>query len=127
MGAVGKFKINFFIGGFHAESFKIFNKGNSLVVQQSEGPIFPDSDKRTFIVKENDWEKFWISLDKSNIWDWEKEYFSEIMDGVQWELKIVKDEKRKTVYGSNKFPENFQIFLNALNRISGLNLEYENF
>ena len=49
------------------------------------------------------------------------------MDGVQWELKIVKDEKRKTVYGSNKFPENFQIFLNALNRISGLNLEYENF
>ena len=72
------------------------------------------------IPSEEDWKLFWDTVDDLNVWKWEKDYFDPyILDGTQWELLIKRKGRRKRrIYGSNKYPENFKVFENCINKLT---------
>ncbi|MFL2662008.1 MAG: hypothetical protein ACJ0G0_00735 [Alphaproteobacteria bacterium] len=68
-------------------------------------------------MEKNKWDKFFLFLDKINIWEWKKEYVDHnILDGTQWEINFSNSLKKIKSYGSNKFP-NKKIFNNLLMEI----------
>jgi len=120
-------KFEFTIGGFRGENIKIFKYYNSLIVQTSERPIFDDIDKISHKLTKDQWIFFWDRMDKINIWNWEKDYFNqEVLDGTQWELLIKREGKKKIqIYGSNAYPENFQLFLDVINSVAKTKITYD--
>ena len=59
-------------------------------------------------------------IDEINVWKWDKEYYNNtVLDGTQWELLIKRKGRRKRrIYGSNKYPENFKDFENCINKLT---------
>ena len=53
-------------------------------------------------------------LDALNIFAWDKDYSSDILDGEQWELTFKDGKKTYRGYGSNAYPENWERFLDWL-------------
>lgn len=67
---------------------------------------------------EHHWNDFRDSLDKVNIWGWQDIYDSDILDGLQWEVKIIFNGTKKIIsYGSNNYPEKFESFLIAVRQL----------
>ena len=113
--------LNFSIGGFSQGNEKIIWQDNKLY-HFFDGS-FLDQD---FITPTNkDWELFWDVVDTTDVWNWEKDYIDQgVLDGVQWELMIDKKGKqRRRIYGSNKYPKNFEALTNLINDISKMNGE----
>src|SRR5215469_16625907 len=53
----------------------------------------------------NDWKRFWAVAEAVNLWQWREEYMNdEVLDGVQWGLKIKFQERKIVCAGSNAFP-----------------------
>lgn len=49
---------------------------------------------------------------------WEDSYINPlIIDGLTYEVKIIKDGKTYTYYGSNDFPKNFHQFTALINEV----------
>ena len=77
-----------------------------------------------------DWEEFWQTVDALKVWGWKKDYYNEgIDDGVQWELKIKRQgRRRRRIFGSNAYPEprgTFDSFIKALNKLSNSKIGFE--
>jgi hypothetical protein len=51
---------------------------------------------------------------------WKKEYFAEVHDGIQWEVKIVTDNFTFKSHGSNAFPSDFEDFLNLVREFTNV-------
>ena len=105
----------FYHGGFTGPSLEIlYKKSNFEVSIRTQNKIL------TYYVKspeKNKWDKFFLFLDKINIWEWKKEYIDHnILDGTQWEINFSNSLKKIKSYGSNKFP-NKKIFKNLLMEI----------
>lgn len=61
----------------------------------------------------------WLAeLDALNIFDWEKNYSSDVLDGTQWELTFKDGKKIYRAQGSNAYPENFERFLDWLDALA---------
>ena len=58
-----------------------------------------------------------------------KKNISEICDGIQWELRIKRQgRRRRIISGSNAYPQpkgTFESFVKAINKLSGINIEFE--
>ncbi len=55
-----------------------------------------------------------------NLLKWKKEYNdSQICDGTQWEIEIVRDKKNICIYGSNAYPDEWDQFCRLIRKISG--------
>jgi hypothetical protein len=52
--------------------------------------------------------------------DWKPIYDSDTCDGIQWTLVLNTDTAKYNFYGSNYFPENFDMLVLLLRRIKGL-------
>ncbi|MDA8669186.1 hypothetical protein N9M26_06040 [Alphaproteobacteria bacterium] len=115
-----KFTLDFSIGGFRSENHKIFNEDFDLII---EIDFFPN--RKT--VSQYKWEEFWKTIDEIDAWRWGKDYFNQdILDGTQWELVIDrKGKRRRRVFGSNDYPPNFKIFLDAINKLADTNLVHD--
>ena len=129
-----KLIIDFSIGGFFGGYERIFWQNNKLQHQFFEH-IFPEDEE----VKPNkvlsattpstkDWEEFWHEVDVLKVWSWKKDYYNEgVDDGVQWELKIKRQgRRRRRIFGSNAYPEpkgTFNSFIKALNKLSNSKIE----
>ncbi len=60
----------------------------------------------------------WLKeLDALNILAWEKNYSSDIPDGVQWQLIFKDGEKIYRGQGANAYPENWEKFLDWLDKL----------
>ena len=117
------FEISFEIGGYRLECYKIFNRDYSIIIQTTYS-FGPRIKSRKVECSKAEWENFWIEIDKLNIWKWEKNYFLDARDGIQWELMIdKKGRQRRRIYGSNKYPNNFELLTNLINQISKMNDE----
>src|SRR6056297_307383 len=58
-----------------------------------------------------------ISVDLLN---WDREYInSDILDGTQWNVIIVINDKNIELVGSNKYPEKWTIFCQLVREVSG--------
>ena len=132
--------LDFSIGGFSGGYERIIWLNNTLHHQFFE-QAYPEDEE----VKPNkvlgvtkpstkDWEEFWQTVDALKVWGWKKDYYNEgIDDGVQWELKIKRQgRRRRRIFGSNAYPEprgTFDSFIKALNKLSNskIGLEEEEF
>jgi len=131
-----KLIIDFSIGGFFGGYERIILQNNKLQHQFFEH-IFPEDEE----VKPNkvlsattpstkDWEEFWHEVDVLKVWSWKKDYYNEgVDDGVQWELKIKRQgRRRRRIFGSNAYPEpkgTFDSFIMALKKLSKSKIEFE--
>jgi len=128
MRKIKNFEFSFEIGGFRLDSYKIYSQDQFVITQNMDVPgLITDSNKVE--VSDLDWQTFWNKIDLLGVWDWEKEYFDQdVMDGVQWELMIDrKGRQRRRIFGSNKFPKNFEALTNLINDISKMNGEITGF
>ena len=131
-----KLIIDFSIGGFFGGYERIIWQNNKFQHQFFEH-IFPEDEE----VKPNkvlsattpstkDWEEFWYEVDALKVWSWKKDYYNEgVDDGVQWELKIKRQgRRRRRIFGSNAYPEprgTFNSFIKALKKLSKSKIEFE--
>ena len=119
------FEFSFEIGGFFSrDNYKIFNQDQFIIVQNMEAPgLITDTNK--IEISDLEWQTFWNKIDLLGVWNWEKDYIDQgVLDGVQWELMIDKKGKqRRRIYGSNKYPKNFEALTNLINDISKMNGE----
>ena len=131
-----KLIIDFSIGGFFGGYERIIWQNNKFQHQFFEH-IFPEDEE----VKPNkvlsattpstkDWEEFWHEVDALKVWSWKKDYYNEgVDDGVQWELKIKRQgRRRRRIFGSNAYPEpkgTFDSFIKALKKLSKSKIEFE--
>ena len=78
-----------------------------------------ESDDRAYTIpSEAEWKAFRETLDKINFWRWKREYVDTgILDGVQVEITI-EYEKKKKIYCSNAFPDEYDDFKKALSRLT---------
>jgi len=124
MRKIKNFEFSFEIGGFRLDSYKIYSQDQFVITQNMDVPgLITDSNKVE--VSDLDWQTFWNKIDLLGVWNWKKEYFDQdVMDGVQWELMIdKKGRQRRRIFGSNKFPKNFEALTNLINEISKMNDE----
>lgn len=124
-------KFELYLSGFFASTYTLELIDNRLFYSQSEGGYIGEK-KQVPMPDEQQWNNFRSTLDKINIWDWQDTYDnSDILDGEQWEMKIIFDGTKKIIsYGSNKYPDQFQSFLIALQQlIDGLDFggDHSNF
>tara|TARA_Y100000031_G_scaffold1749_1_gene2160 strand:+ start:450 stop:866 length:417 start_codon:yes stop_codon:yes gene_type:complete len=131
-----KIIFDFSIGGFFGGYERIIWQNNKLQHQFFEH-IFPEDEE----VKPNkmlsattpstkDWEEFWQAIDALKVWGWKKDYYNEdVDDGVQWELKIKREgRRRRRIFGSNAYPEpkgTFNSFIKTLKKLSKSKIEFE--
>jgi hypothetical protein len=124
MRKIKKFEFSFEIGGFRINTYKIYSQDQFVIIQNMDVPgLITDSNRVE--ISDLEWQRFWNKIDRLGVWDWEKEYFDQdVMDGVQWELMIdKKGRQRRRIFGSNKFPKNFEALTNLINDISKMNDE----
>ncbi len=48
---------------------------------------------------------------------WEKEYLTDVCDGIQWELRTKGTGVNLKAYGSNAYPHDFPVFIGLLNTV----------
>jgi hypothetical protein len=64
------------------------------------------------------WNSFLAKLDELQVWDWKASYHrTDMCDGSQWELQLAIGDKSVKSYGSGLFPEKFDQFKEALNKL----------
>jgi len=106
---------DFFIDGyFHDHNYRLVLNDDILSISDYAAIPVPEHDKKISIYSNQDWE---ILLEFLKQCKWKRRYESEILDGTQWNLKIMGNGVRINSYGSNAYPEDFKDFLTLLNKV----------
>ena len=72
---------------------------------------FIQENKREFILDKQKIEYIKNELRKANVLSWKENYIDKyILDGMQWSLDIKLNNKEKKIYGSNKYPKEWDVF-----------------
>jgi hypothetical protein len=106
----------FEVGGFgDRQTLELMEDGEIFVkLGQAKIPWFYDGNIN---LKPNleKWSEFLFKVDKLHVWNWEPSYHQmDMCDGSQWELQMTIGNRNLKSYGSNKLPENFEEFKEAL-------------
>ena len=119
------FVFSFEYGGFSSDNYKIYNNGIDLIVEIDHYRI--DHKEINRQISSEQWEEFWKVIDEIDAWRWGKDYFNQdILDGTQWELVIDRQGKRRRrIFGSNDYPPNFKVLLDAINKLADTDLVYD--
>ena len=103
-----KNKLYFSYGGFRGPNYEIKYKDKRFHL--SLGEMSSQSIFDVSYPDEQKWDNFWLFVNKHDIWLWKKKYFNKnILDGIQWEIKLSNSANKVKSYGSNMFP-NQEIF-----------------
>lgn len=118
------FIFSFEYGGFGSDNHKIYNQGIDLNIEINHQRL--NSEEFNHLISLEQWDKFWKVIDDLDAWRWDKDYFNQdILDGTQWELVIDRKGKRKRrIFGSNSYPPNFKLLINAINNLAGTDIEH---
>ena len=119
---IKKFYISY--GGYFAGHEQFFKKGRDIFYYSEDWPI---SDLRNKIPEDavrirpekREWKSFLAAIKPFPTY-WKKEYFAEVCDGIQWEIKIVTDGFIFKSHGSNAFPSDFEDFINIVREFTGV-------
>jgi len=119
------FVFSFEYGGFSSDNYKIYNNGIDLIVEINHHRINHEEFNRQISFEQ--WSEFWIVIDEIDAWRWDKDYFNQdILDGIQWELVIDrKGKRRRRIFGSNDYPPNFNLLIDAINKLAGTDIEHD--
>ena len=109
----------FEVGGFGDRQTLEMSEDGEIVVKPGQANISwfykgaaqltPDAGK---------WAAFMAKVDELHVWNWEPTYYQvDMCDGSQWELELAMGGKTVKSYGTNKTPENFDLFKEALSEL----------
>jgi hypothetical protein len=119
---IKKFKI--YYGGHGSSHTHIFKKGKDVFYYSGYMPL--ESYGRTIPAEairvrpdKRQWHAFLETL-KPFASTWKKEYFGPVVDGIQWEVKIIMHDVTFKSHGSNAFPEDFEEFLELVTMFLGV-------
>ena len=110
-------KIIYNTGGFHNGSRETIVCPIEISTRSSEYPnLSLDKSKKVKSHKCKNWNLIATYVADTIIKEWQSEYFDPLMlDGTQWTIDIYKNDKKVFhVYGSNKWPNDFEEFENLL-------------
>lgn len=68
---------------------------------------FPTFEPLNIQPTEEQWIKFWKTMDEIDIWNWKEHYEPidiDFLDGIQWRIKIARDNRKIESRGSNAYP-----------------------
>ena len=108
-----KFTIGGYCYGYNTVEIFIGTKNVSYKILRN-GLLDFNKKKSPAVEVSDEWLKEFDALD---IFSWEKDYYAEILDGTQWELIYKHGRKIYHGYGSNAYPENFEKFLDWLDKL----------
>jgi len=115
----------FSLGGyFNSHNYIVRLEGDALCVSDSPYPMPVELEKRIDVTANEDWAALLTFLKQCH---WQKTYDSHALDGTQWELRVKGKGCNLKVYGSNAYPENFDDFLQLLNKLispAGITVQY---
>ncbi|RDV11835.1 hypothetical protein DXT99_23920 [Pontibacter diazotrophicus] len=89
----------------------------TLTISEYQGIPIPGHDKVLAVDDIIDWQ---LLLEFLKACNWKRRYDSNILDGTQWELTVSGKGISVRSYGSNAYPENFDMFLMLLNKVTGV-------
>ena len=118
------FVFSFEYGGFGSDQYKIYNSNLDIIVEINQQGINHEEFNQT---SSEQWDEFWRVIDEIDAWRWGKDYFNQdILDGTQWELVIDrKGKRRRRIFGSNDYPPNFNLLIDAINKLAGTDIEHD--
>ncbi len=106
--------IEFSCGGYFRGYNTIHYSNGKVALSNSQKPF----DKQTEDILEENLKAFWQQIDSIGVWDWQEKYMDpHILDGTQWHLKLVHDDREKKIYGSNMFPPNISVSDNRKSKV----------
>ena len=119
------FVFSFEYGGFRSDNYKIYNNDIDLIVEINHYRI--DHEEFDQQISSEQWDEFWKVIDEIDAWRWGKDYFNQdILDGTQWELVIdQKGKRRRRIFGSNDYPPNFKLLIDAINKFANTDIEHD--
>ena len=117
------FVFSFEYGGFGSDQYKIYNSNLDIIVEINHQGINHEEFNQT---SSEQWDEFWRVIDEIEAWQWDKDYFNEgVLDGTQWELVIDrKGKRRRRIFGSNDYPPNFKLLIDAINKLANIDIEH---
>ena len=102
-------EVRVFIGGYMPENYNIYINFITGVVIWSDD--FIQENKRKFVLDKQKIDYIKNELRKADILSWKENYIDKyILDGMQWNLDIKLNNKEKKIYGSNKYPKEWDVF-----------------
>ena len=121
--------VHFGIGGFNGPCWDVELKTGALVVRETRAGYVEG--KETLVTPTVEaWSRFWQAVENTGVWQWQSRYFSEVLDGTQWELELAHAGRTLRCDGSNAYPAHndpdydespqFMQFLAALRTLTGL-------
>lgn len=121
---INSFIFSFEYGGFGSDQYKIYNENLGIIVEINHHRINHEEFNRQISFEQ--WSEFWKVIDEIDAWRWDKDYFNQdILDGTQWELVVDrKGKRRRRIFGSNDYPPNFKLLINAINNLAGTDIEH---
>jgi hypothetical protein len=111
-------KLELSIGGYPGPYFDVSFRNGQLLYGKSIAP----GDNIELIEQPDDkaWQDFLATIQKIDIWDWESSYDNlDILDGTQWSIWITWGRYSVKSVGSNAYPDHFDKFLKAVNKLLG--------
>ena len=119
---IRKFYISY--GGYFGTNEQFQKKGRDVYYYSQDSPF---SDLRDVIPDEalcirpdkRQWKSFIAAIRPFPTY-WKREYFAEVCDGIQWEVKIITDDFVFKSHGSNAFPSDFEDFLKIVRAFTGV-------
>ncbi|WP_210489875.1 hypothetical protein [Rufibacter aurantiacus] len=105
----------FSMGGYYATNYWVRYKCGVLLCHTSDYPMPPIPEEMLIVqLKDESWNLFLAFLSECT---WEKEYLTDVCDGIQWELRVKRTGVNLKLYGSNAFPDDFSVFIGLLNTV----------
>ena len=119
------FVFSFEFGGFRSDQYKIYNNNLNIIVEINHHRL--DFEEFNHQISAKQWVEFWKVIDEIDAWRWGRDYFNQdVCDGTQWELVIDREgKKRRRIFGSNDYPNNFSLLLDAINTLAGTDLVHD--
>lgn len=96
-------KLLFDIGGYDSSSYTLELKGDRLKYHDGYSPVIRD--EKIFKPSDQEWRQFRKDLDNLEIWNWSRQYESDVLDGTQWSFEVSYEDNSIKIYGNNAYPD----------------------
>jgi len=96
-------KLIFEIGGYNSSSFKLELKGKRL--KYHEGLLPAVGEEEYFKPSDQEWKQLREDLDNLGVWNWSRQYESDVLDGIQWSFEVYYEDDSIKIYGNNSYPD----------------------
>lgn len=101
--------------------------GNGLFLKEFS-PKLGINQQNNINPENHEWEEFLHRMEEIRVWDWYEEYVVNCQDscveGDEWEVSMVFGDFRIESHGANSYPSSFQEFLQAIEELTGIIIEF---